>query len=169
LVIQVRDLAKKLRAEDLLWRDRFVLEVAKSKVDSQAEKLDNLRSNAGVLLGAINVGIAVLAQSVPGNHVSWKGVVAFAALLLAVGALLLILWPQTRWGSGLDPAVICAYHRRPEVDDESVLNSFLDSLVKQCSKNDTEFSKLHRFYRMAIVLLFLGTIFVVLQGGDWSS
>lgn len=49
------------RAPEIPWRDRFVLEAAQSKVARQAEILDNLRSNAGVLLGAINVGIALLA------------------------------------------------------------------------------------------------------------
>lgn len=156
------------RLPALVWRESFIIDVANTNLAAQSEKLNNLRTNAGVLLGAISVGVTVLAQVMADEVIEWTGNLALGCLIIAILALLLILWPR-KWGSGLDVATIIEHHRSPQYSDAEVVDSLLKSFVRQIKDNEEAIGKLHKLYRIGIVLLFVGMVLLVWQGLCWSN
>jgi len=152
-------------ALELCWRDRFSLDLSLGAVRSQFEILNVLRAQAGVLLGALGVAIALLLGGISKCKLEWAGLSSMVMLFSAMGALMVILWPKTNWGGGLSPKVVGEEYRLTKETDEVVLVNLLNSLAGQKTTNEERLGRLYAAYRLAIVLLFVGFILATYQGG----
>lgn len=150
------------------WRDQLFLEIAREKLRDQASKLEQIRSSAGVLLGAVTVMVGLLVQALTERAVGQPGVLGLLSLALSLLALLGVLWPRTKWGAGLRPRVLMESYRDSSVPDKAVLDKILESLAQQVETNDARFAHIFNANRAAIVLLLLGSLLVIYQGGLWS-
>jgi hypothetical protein len=75
----------------------FVYVEAQRSITQQQDVLNQLRSNAGTLLGAVSVATGFLAGLHGRRPLGTWGNVAVYAFIAAVVLAVLILWPRNRW------------------------------------------------------------------------
>jgi hypothetical protein len=129
---------------------RLALELSRSAVNDQAERLSDLRSRAGTLLAA-----ASIAGSFSGlTHGTLDTVAALAliAYVASVGACIYVLMPH-RLSTEFRGSVLLRASREAGATDEEAYESAVNWLERIRSQNATKLDDLTRWYAAAAIAL----------------
>jgi hypothetical protein len=134
---------------------RLALELSRSAVTDQAERLSDLRSRAGTLLAAAS--IAGSFSGITLGALDTVAVLALVAYVLCVGACIYVLLPQ-ELSTEFRGSVLLDVSREAGATDDEAYESVVRWLEEVRSDNATTLGDLTRWYAAAAIALGLEVV-----------